>query len=55
MSYNNSTYIQTLERLMSTPRFTLRDKVTLRQMKLYFSIADVTEWSGELDISVSMV
>jgi hypothetical protein len=31
--------------LMSISRFSLRDKVTLRLLKLYFYIADVVEWS----------
>ena len=30
---------------MSISRFSLRDKVTLRLLKLYFNIADVVEWS----------
>ena len=47
--------------LMSISRFTLRDKVTLPLLKLYFK-ADVVEWSRALDVrlnewccSVSMV
>ena len=39
--------------LMSIPRFSLRDKVTLRLLKLYFYIADVVEWHRTLDISLS--
>ena len=35
--------------LMSISRFSLRDKVTLRLLKLYF-IANVAEWSRALDI-----
>ena len=30
---------------MSISRFSLRDNVTLRLLKLYFYIADVAEWS----------
>ena len=48
--------------LMSISRFSLRDKVTLRLLKLHFYEADVVEWSRALDIwlsewccSVSMV
>ena len=48
--------------LISISRFSLRDKVTLRLLKLYFYIADVVEWSRALDIrlndwccSISMV
>jgi hypothetical protein len=36
--------------LMSIPWFSLRDKVTLRVLKLYFYGADVVEWSRALDI-----
>ena len=39
--------------LMSISRFSLRDKVTLRQLKLYFNIANVVEWSRALDIRLS--
>ena len=39
--------------LMSISRFSLRDKVTLRLLKLYFYIADVVEWSRALDIRIS--
>ena len=38
---------------MSISRFSLRDKVTLRQLKLYFNITDVAEWSRALDISLT--
>ena len=38
---------------MSISRFPLRDKVTLRLLKLYFNIADVAEWSRALDIRLS--
>jgi hypothetical protein len=48
--------------LMSISWFSLRDKVTLRVLKLYFYGADVVEWSRVLDIrlgywccSISMV
>jgi hypothetical protein len=37
--------------LMSISRFSLRDNVTLRLLKLYFYIAGVAEWSRVLDIS----
>ena len=40
-------------RHMSISRFSLRDKVTLRLLKLYFNIADVVEWSRALDIRLS--
>jgi hypothetical protein len=39
--------------LVSTSRFSLRDKVTLRLLKLYFNIVDVVEWSRALDIRLS--
>jgi hypothetical protein len=39
--------------LVSISRFSLRDKVTLRLLKLYFNIADVAEWSRALDIRLS--
>ena len=39
--------------LMSISRFSLRDKVTLRLLKLHFYIADVVEWSRSLDIRLS--
>jgi len=29
---------------MCIPRFTLRDKVILRLLKLYFNISDMAEW-----------
>ena len=38
--------------LMSISRFSLRDKVTLRLLKLYL-IADVVEWYRVLDIRLS--
>ena len=31
---------------MSISRFSLRDKVQIRLLKLYFYIADVVEWSS---------
>jgi hypothetical protein len=39
--------------LMSISRFSLRDKITLRLLKLYLYIADVAEWSRVLDIRLS--
>jgi hypothetical protein len=39
--------------LMSISRFSLRGKVTLRLLKLYFYITDVVEWSRALDIRLS--
>ena len=39
--------------ILSISRFTLRDKVILRLLKLYFNIADVVEWSRALDIRLS--
>ena len=39
--------------IMSIYRFPLRDKVTLRLLKLYFDIADTTEWSMVMDIRLS--
>ena len=39
--------------VMSISKFSLRDNVTLRLLKLYFYIADVDEWSGTLDIRLS--
>ena len=38
---------------MSISRFSLRDKVTLRLLKLYFYIEHVAAWSGSLDIRLS--
>jgi hypothetical protein len=38
---------------MSISRFSLRDKVTLRLLKLYFCIAHVAAWSRTLDIRLS--
>jgi hypothetical protein len=38
---------------MSISRFSLRDKVTLRLLKLHFNKADVNEWSRVLDIRLS--
>ena len=38
---------------MTISRFSLRDKLTLRLLKLYFNIADVVEWSRALDIRLS--
>jgi hypothetical protein len=46
--YNIYTRLDTC--LMSISRFSLRDKVTRRLLKLYFYIADVVEWSRVLDI-----
>ena len=37
---------------MSIRRFALRDKITLRLLKLYFNITDVGEWSRALHIMV---
>ena len=39
--------------LMYISRFSLRTKVTLRQLKLHFYGADVVEWSRALDIRLS--
>jgi NADPH-dependent 7-cyano-7-deazaguanine reductase QueF-like protein len=39
--------------LMFISRFSLRDKVTLRLLKLHFYGADVVEWSRALDIRLS--
>ena len=36
---------------MSISRFSLRDKVTLRLLKLYFYIADIVVWSRALYIN----
>jgi hypothetical protein len=38
---------------MSISNFSLREKVTLWQLKLHFYGADVVEWSRALDISLS--
>ena len=38
---------------MSLSRFPLRDKVTLRLLKLYVYIVDVVEWCRVLDIRLS--
>jgi hypothetical protein len=58
LSNYNTKYICTINTrlhtcLMSISRFSLRDKVTLRLLKLYFYIADVVEWSKALDIRLS--
>jgi hypothetical protein len=39
--------------LMSISRFSLRDKVTLRLLKIHFYGADMVEWSRALDIRLS--
>jgi hypothetical protein len=39
--------------LMSISRFSLRNKVTLRSLKLHFYGADVVEWHRALDIRLS--
>ena len=39
--------------LMYISNFSLRDKVTIRQLKLHFYGADVVEWSRALDIRLS--
>ena len=42
-------HLHTLRQMsMSISRFSLRDKVTLRLLKLYFYLADVVEWSKAL-------
>jgi hypothetical protein len=38
---------------MSTSRFSLRDKATLRLLKLHFYGADMVDWSRALDIMLS--
>jgi hypothetical protein len=43
------------EELDALSRFSLRDKVSLRLLKLYFYIADVVEWSRVLDIMISEI
>jgi hypothetical protein len=39
--------------LMSLSRFSLRDKVALRLLKLHFNGADVVEWPRALDVRLS--
>ena len=39
--------------LTTIPRFALREKVTLRLLKLLFQGVDVVEWSRELDVRLS--
>ena len=39
--------------LTSIPRFALREKVTLRLLKLLFKGVDVVEWSRALDVRLS--
>jgi hypothetical protein len=39
--------------LTSIPRFALREKVTLRLLKLIFKGVDVVEWSRALDVRLS--
>jgi hypothetical protein len=39
--------------LTSIPRFALREKVTLRLLKLFFKGVDVVEWSKALDVWLS--
>ena len=50
IKYICTTYTRLDTCLMSISRIFLRDKVTLRLLKLYFYIADVAEWSRALDI-----
>ena len=47
IKYICTTYTRIDTCLMSISRISLRDKVTLRLMKLYFYIADVAEWSRD--------
>ena len=53
IKYICTIYTRLNTRLMSISRFSLRDKVTLRLLKLYFYIANVTDWSRTLDIRLS--
>ena len=54
LSNYNIKYIGTIyTRLTSIPRFALREKVTLRLLKLLFMRVDVVEWSRELDVRLS--
>ena len=58
LSNYNIKYICTIYTRLDTclifiSRFSLRDKVTLRLLKLYFYIADVVAWSRALDIMLS--
>jgi len=46
-------YTRLDKRRMSISRFSLRDKVTVRLLKLHFYGADVVEWSRALDIRPS--
>ena len=39
--------------LMSISRLSLRGKVTIRLLKLYFNVVDVVEWSRALDMRLS--
>ena len=58
LSYYNIKYICTIYTRLDTcliyiSRFSLRDKVTLRLLKLHFHGADVVEWSRALDVMLS--
>jgi hypothetical protein len=53
IKYICTTYTRIDTCLMSISRISLRDKVTLRLLKLYFYIADVAKWSRALDIRLS--
>jgi hypothetical protein len=51
--YNCTIYTGLDTCLMSISRFSLRDKVTLRLLKLHFYGADVVKWSTTIDIRLS--
>ena len=58
LSNYNIKYICTIYTRLYTcltpiPRFALRDKVTLRLLKLLFKGVDVVEWSRALDVKLS--
>jgi hypothetical protein len=53
LKYICTLYTRLYTCLTSIPRFSLRDKVTLRLLKLLFKGVDVVEWSRALDVRLS--
>jgi hypothetical protein len=53
IKYICTIYTRSYTCLASIPRFALREKVTLRLLKLLFKGVDVVEWSRVLDVRLS--
>ena len=53
LKYICTIYTRLYTCLTSIPRFSLRDKVTLRLLKLLFQGVDVVEWYRALDVRLS--